>query len=232
MLHSHTQTKFVFFSIDQTLYDAESAIQAALLSCRLRLEELYGELPDYWNVEYLRRLQQQVLLEGEPLGNVVHSTHRESLRRALLTLGLPALTHLNELDRLYTLVRYHPRWFYPDTISTLRYLNRRYSLGVISNGVSFLEILGIEHLFAFQMYTRQLPWKKPDPRIFELIDKHSGNVEDELLFIGDDPRTDIHCARLRKIPAIWINRKELSYPRNLLSPTKQASNLSSLRAWL
>ncbi|MGC4093318.1 MAG: HAD family hydrolase [Polyangiaceae bacterium] len=78
-------------------------------------------------------------------------------------------------------------------------LGAEYRLGLVTNGTSAtqrakLSSLGIERLFDPIVISGEVGVRKPDARIFELAMAGWGLPRESILFVGDDPVSDIQGA--------------------------------------
>jgi putative hydrolase of the HAD superfamily len=216
------------FAIDGTLYDTPRAVQEGLQDCLGCLRQGLGELPPHLTIAYLECLHRQVMLEHRTGPVTPFDCRHESLRRALLTLQRSQARWIETLARTYARQRFNPRYLYPDALAALPALKRRFNLGVVSNGDTYLDRIGMERMFSLRMYTRGLPWRKPDPRLFEIFRRGGGGRAGEFVFIGDDPRNDVDGPRRCGFPVIWLNRKHDQFPRQLFPPNLMIRTLDQL----
>lgn len=98
----------------------------------------------------------------------------------------------------------------PELYEVLDYLKKRYKLGIITNGYSYvqrekLEVVGIQNYFEDIVVSGEEDFAKPDPRIFQLSCRHLGVKPEEAVFVGDYYPNDIAGAISAKIKPIWIS---------------------------
>ena len=92
-------------------------------------------------------------------------------------------------------------------------LGRGYRLGLITNGTSAtqrgkLSRLGIEPLFDPVIISGEVGFRKPDPRIFELGIASWGLARESVLFVCDDPVSDIQGAREAGMRALRVGSSD------------------------
>ena len=85
-----------------------------------------------------------------------------------------------------------------------------YALGVVTNGRSpFQEqniaSLGIEHYFGAMLVSAAEGVRKPEPEIFMRAARRLGVQTDEVVFVGDNPQTDIAGAKRCGMKTIWFS---------------------------
>lgn len=69
-----------------------------------------------------------------------------------------------------------------------------------------IRMLGIEELFNAIVVSGELGIHKPDRRIFDHAAKLLGVFNDQCLFVGDDPASDVMGARNADMEVVWIDR--------------------------
>lgn len=99
---------------------------------------------------------------------------------------------------------------YPDALTVLEKLNRKYDLIVISNGPrEFLEIEleTIQNFFsALYSCVSDLKRVKKDPEVYHSICKRTGYEPREMLHIGDDWKFDYLTPREAGVNTIFVDR--------------------------
>src|SRR5690606_38948955 len=99
----------------------------------------------------------------------------------------------------------------PGTHETLQRLrDGGYRMGLISNTFvpgfvldRHLARLSLLEYFPVRVYSCDVGYRKPDPRIFQIALDRIGVGPDEAVFIGDSPTADILGARQASIYPIW-----------------------------
>ena len=119
-----------------------------------------------------------------------------------------------------------PRHFKPDAVinGLLANLNKRQvPWGIVTNGNTATQhgtcrTTGLDRLAPFVIVSEEVGYAKPDPRIFLDALKLTGLASPEqVMFIGDNPRSDIDGAKRFGMKAAWVNRGR-KYPKDLLTP--------------
>ena len=75
-----------------------------------------------------------------------------------------------------------------------------------------VEALGIAALFDAIIYSAEVGFHKPDRRIFDHAAALLGVPNEQCLFVGDDPKSDIAGALSAGMQALWIDRLESENP--------------------
>ena len=71
-----------------------------------------------------------------------------------------------------------------------------------------LAALGIAHLFDAVVYSAEFGVHKPDRRIFDHAAALLGVANEDCLFVGDDPKSDIAGALAAGMEAVWLDHWE------------------------
>jgi putative hydrolase of the HAD superfamily len=92
-------------------------------------------------------------------------------------------------------------------------LGREYRLGLITNGTGAtqrakLSSLAVEGLFDPIIISGEVGFRKPDARIFELGMASWGLPREAVLFVGDDPVSDIQGAREAGMRALRVGGED------------------------
>ena len=130
---------------------------------------------------------------------------------------------------------------YPETAEVLKYLKSLdLRLGAISNYENdsiikkSLERLRISSYLDPIITSAQVKWRKPDPRIFNLISQEWELSSEEIIMIGDSLREDIAGAHYVGMRGILISRgqqrnTDISHYKNLdFEPYATVSSLSEI----
>jgi FMN phosphatase YigB (HAD superfamily) len=101
---------------------------------------------------------------------------------------------------------------YDDVVPALDWLKARsYRLGILSNFRSQLgerlEGLGICRYFDFLTVSEIEGIKKPALRVFEIATERAGVPASRILYVGDNPETDIHGALAANLHVALIDRE-------------------------
>ncbi|MBS4059770.1 MAG: YjjG family noncanonical pyrimidine nucleotidase [Bacteroidetes bacterium] len=116
-------------------------------------------------------------------------------------------------EKLSDFYLYHsPRnvFLFPNTLETLGYLKKKYSLHIITNGFeevqhTKLEVSGLRKYFNTVITSEEAGVKKPDRGIFDFAIRKTTALTDESIMVGDDLDVDILGARLAGIDGVYFN---------------------------
>lgn len=219
--------KSVFFDLDNTLYDFERVRRHGL---GVALQYLYERLPNTRGrvtVDHLIRLREEVADEAEHPDLQLTAIRTESFRRALASCGYGDEL-APELTRIYFDARWQVARPYEGALTALRALRGRYVLGIISNGNTLLDQVGIENCFDHLIYSEEVGIEKPDPRIFELAMSRVPCRPDKMLYVGDSIELDVMGAMNAGARTVWFNPRATPYPDGLARPDFEVSDLAEV----
>ena len=222
----------ITFDADDTLWDFQSAMKSALTSTLAQIRSIApNAATEQLTVQKMIDTREQVARElGE--GVVTHEEIRyEALVRTLEHVGSPSLAIAEQLHRSYTEARFAHTTPYPDVPPALKALKRRYRIGIVSNGNSYLERCGLPDTFDFTIFAHDCGFHKPDRRIFELALSKADCLPHEALHVGDSLETDVLGAQNCGLRTVWLNREGARNDTDIV-PELEVSDLSALLEWL
>ncbi|MBR4017791.1 MAG: HAD family hydrolase [Oscillospiraceae bacterium] len=112
----------------------------------------------------------------------------------------------------------HP---FPETVEILRKLkSRNIKLAIVTNITPELlehqrkkvDALGIGSLFDAVVYSAEFGVHKPDRRIFDHAAALLGVPNEQCLFVGDDPQSDVAGALSAGMEVVWLDRWQTDDP--------------------
>jgi putative hydrolase of the HAD superfamily len=197
----------ISFDGDMTLWDFETLMRRALAHTleEFRTQFSSPELASL-TVERMIAIREEVAAELKGTTVDLEEIRLRAFQRTVTSAGCddPSLaTHLNDL---YCTRRYQDVELYPDVLPALDALSRSYVLGILSNGNSYPEHLGLRERFSFAVFSQDTGHEKPDERIFREVYRQVGCSPDELLHVGDSLECDVAGAREAGAVAVWLNR--------------------------
>ncbi len=134
-------------------------------------------------------------------------------------LGEYSNEHFEKIKKTYFDARFRLVKIYSDTVPVIKVLRRKYIVGVMSNGNTYPEKIGLDGLFDFTLYADDIGISKPDKGIFLKLLKDLGLRPEELLHVGDSLENDIFPALELGINAVLITRednKSASIPEHIV----------------
>jgi putative hydrolase of the HAD superfamily len=118
--------------------------------------------------------------------------------------------------------------FYPDAEAGLQRLAARLPVAALTNGNADLGACGIAPLFVFGLSAREYGAAKPDAGLFHEACKHLGLPPQDVLHVGDDPRTDIAGAAAAGLQTCWIDRGDHAWPAEIAPADMRVTTLTEL----
>ncbi len=220
--------RLITFDCYGTLIDWESGMLAAL---RPMFSRNGKPVPDQELLEQYG--EAEAALEAGP-----YLQYREVLSQSAQAMGRQlAIPISRDQGAAFadSLVQWEP---FPDTVSALQLLSRKFRLGIISNidDDLFAETckkLGVE--FAFVVTAQQVKSYKPSLRNFEEALRRSSLPKDQILHAGQSLYHDIAPANALDIRNVWVNRPSArpgsgAAKPGVANPTYQVSSLAELAA--
>lgn len=158
---------------------------------------------------------------------------KESWRRGLLKLGIDREDLAEQLAAQFGVERRSRPHVYEETMDTLRQLQGKYKLLLLTNGCPALQqekLDGVPELTPFFdeiIISGNFGKGKPDPSIFEHALSKLGVKPEESMMVGDKLTTDIRGALSAGIQAVWINREHKTN-NETYAPDHEITHLSEL----
>ena len=197
----------ISFDVDGTLWDFEGSTRRALQKVLDELAQVDPEAARNLDVERMVSLRNEV--HDRLLGSVtdLDAVREESMREALREVGRPDDALGSYLAQVYFQRRDEVRALFPDVRPALDSLAPDYRLGLLSNGNSRAEALGIGDLVSFEVFSQDHGGiEKPDPSLFGIALREAGCEPHELLHVGDSPESDVAGALNVGARPILLNR--------------------------
>ena len=123
----------------------------------------------------------------------------------------------------------------PDINSFLARLNdRQVPWGIVTNGPSQMQrhkgrALGLDRIAPFIIISEEVGYAKPDPRIFgDALDATGLVRAEQVMFVGDNPVTDIDGARRFGMRTAWVRRGR-KFPADLPPPDHIVDSVTEVR---
>ena len=198
----------ISFDVDGTLWDFEGLSRRALQGALQALAEVDPETAGRLDVERLVALRNEI--HTRLLGSVTNldAVREESFREALREAGQPDDGLASYMAQVYFQLRDELRTMFSDARPTLECLAPDYRLGLLSNGNSRAEAMGIDDLVSFEVFSQDHGGiEKPDPRLFEIALREAGCEPHELLHVGDWPESDVAGALNVGAHPVLLNRR-------------------------
>ncbi len=181
-------------------------------------------------VEAMKVLRERSFRDNPHLHHDLSALRRLTLREALETSGA-SLDLLEPAYEAFYAARNQVE-FYPDALDALARIAARVPIAALSNGNADLQRIGVMHLFAFQLGSREHGAAKPAPSIFHAACARLGCGHGEVLHVGDHIEMDVAGAARAGLRSCWINREDRAWEHEEIVPDLQFTNLTALADWL
>jgi putative hydrolase of the HAD superfamily len=198
----------IFFDLDDTLLDHESAARAGATQFFKTYQSYFSE-----NLEDFIVRWERVAEKFFQSNNIVDYTLWEQRRLRVRELFSAPITDevADERFRVY-LETYELNWkLYEDAIPCLEAFKGQ-SLGLITNGEGEQQRLKIRKLglgpyLSTIIISREVQFSKPQKAIFELAAKQAGVPINECVYVGDRLQVDAIASQQAGMKGIWLDRK-------------------------
>ena len=226
--------KHIFFDLDRTLWDFEKNSLEVLL-------QLYND----YHLSTKGILDSNLFIERYKYHNEklwefyrLNKISKEKLRdeRFMLTLkdfNIFSDELASDLGKEYIKLCPKKNNLFPYVHPVLKFLKRKYSLHIITNGFEEVQMLKLENsnlinYFDHVITSEQVGFKKPTNQIFRFSLLKAGAKPYECLMIGDDLHADILGAKGFDIDQVFFNPmrlmhsiSDITYEINCLSELKE-----------
>ena len=126
----------------------------------------------------------------------------------------------------------------PEISGFLAHLNDRQApWGIVTNGPSQMQrhkcrALGLDQIAPFIIVSEEVGYAKPDLRIFrDALDATGLGQPERVMFVGDNPRTDIDGARRFGMRTAWVRRGH-QFPADLPPPDHAVDSVLEVQSLL
>ncbi|WP_292245767.1 YjjG family noncanonical pyrimidine nucleotidase [Mesonia sp.] len=202
--------KHIFFDLDHTLWDFERNSALAFVEIFKKNKIDIGVedfLQSYIPVNnfYWKKYRDNLVTKEELRFGRLNDTFNE-LRLKV------SHDQINNLAEDYILHLPNNNYLFEDAISTLKFLQQKYILHVITNGFSEVQNLKLQNSNIARFFTtvttsEEVGVKKPHPQIFEFALQKASAIPEHSLMIGDNLEADILGAENFGITAILYDEQ-------------------------
>ena len=185
---------------------------------------------DMYPIEKMRDLRTRVFAENAHLVHDMSALRQLTIEHALRDSG----GDLGLLDAAYE-VFYAERnkvEYYPDSLAALERIAAQVPVAAVTNGNADLDRVGIGHLFAFTLGSREHGVAKPDASIFHAACDRLSCAHGDVLHVGDHIEMDVAGAARAGLRTCWINREDRRWEHPTLAPDLEFDTLTALADWL
>jgi 2-haloalkanoic acid dehalogenase type II len=207
--------KAVSFDVDGTLWDFEGVMRRSLHYVLKELRKSDLTAARMLTVEKMIEIRDKVA--NELKGKVIdlEKVRLEAFRRTLREVGRPNDALASHLNEVFFKHRFEDVKLFDDTIPTLKTLQSKYTIGLVSNSTGCPQQGGLKSIFKFLVFSRDCGVEKPDARIFQIALEKVGCSSGQFLHVGDSLQYDVLGASKAGIKCVWLNRKHEKNNLNL-----------------
>lgn len=181
-------------------------------------------------VERMRQLRERSWADNPQLHFDLSALRRLTLEAAFRASGAP-LSLVEPAYEAFYAARNQVD-FYPDARAALERIAARVPVAALTNGNADLKVIGIDHLFVFQLGAREHGAAKPAPSIFHAACRQLDLAPGRVLHVGDHPELDVAGAQRAGLRGCWINRIQARWDNPGLQPDLHFDTLTGLADWL
>ena len=181
-------------------------------------------------VERMRAVREQVFAAHPQHKHDLSILRRMTLEHALRESGADMSLLEPAYDTFYA--ARNQVEYYPDALAALERIAARVPVAAVTNGNADLERVGIAHLFAFSLGSREHGAAKPHASIFRAACDRLGCAHGDVLHVGDHIEADVAGAARAGLRSCWINREDRRWEHPELAPDLEFDTLTALADWL
>ncbi|MCJ0054779.1 YjjG family noncanonical pyrimidine nucleotidase [Clostridioides difficile] len=224
--------KFIFFDADDTLFDFKKSESHAF---KKLLSEFDLEFNFENYIESYRNISDKLWLDLEK--NIITLNELKLLRFELFANKISLDVDSETLSKMYLNFLGECTFLIPGAIDILQYLKKKYTIVIITNGISVvqkkrLENSKIKGYIDGMVVSEELKISKPNPEIFKYaLKKFNCHDKSSALMIGDSLTSDILGGINSGIDTCWLNsNNSINYTNHI--PTYEINTLIELKKLL
>ena len=203
-------TGVVSFDLDGTLWEFGPMMEGAMAAAVEALEHHHPQLKGRLTVADLHRHRDLV---GEEMHGTLEELRRESMRRALRSVGRDDPQLAEWLADELLAARARVVGVHSDVEPVVDELLRRgHIVGAITNGNFPFERLPIAARFAFTVHAEEVGEPKPAAAPFRRAVELVGRDPRRWVHVGDEIVTDVEGSQAYGMLAVWLNRSGADAP--------------------
>jgi HAD superfamily hydrolase (TIGR01549 family) len=200
----------IFFDGDQTLWDFQGLMRRTLAATIDELRRLEPAVEGDLSVEAFVADREAAAEQLRGKVTSLESVRLAAFTRSLWRLGLPDARLAEHLNDFYLQRRFAGVDLYDDVLPVLETLIRDHTVGLLSNGNSYPERVGLQRIFTATVFSQDHGVEKPDPRIYAIA--QAAIPGSEYIMLGDSIINDVVAAQRVGWRGIWLNRDRREPP--------------------
>jgi len=204
------QYKNIYFDLDRTLWDFESNSKDTFIDIfdKYNLVDIFGDFDIFLNTY---KKHNDRLWKLYRVGQIKKALLR--YKRFSLTLeefGIKNDDLAQKIAKDYISISPTKKKLFPGAHETLRYLNTKYNLYIITNGFNEVQFIKMKNSDLDQYFDKVFTSEnagaqKPNKKIFEFALNSVNAKKNESIMIGDDLEGDIRGARNYGLDQVFFN---------------------------
>lgn len=220
--------RVIWFDQDDTLYDYTAAMWRSLAAALAVMRQALPDVTEGVGVEELARIRAEIAPRCDAAGMDFVQARRESFREALARCASPDERLADAMSEAYYRALFTNTRPLPETEPCLRALQPRWTLGVLSNGLPLVGVLGIARYFQHLLYAEDAESGKPQLEFFRRAEQMAGVRPEQCLLVGDSAPADVMGARAAGWHAVWLNRDGRAWSQDAPPPRHVITSLREL----
>jgi HAD superfamily hydrolase (TIGR01549 family) len=206
----HELVAVIFFDGDQTLWDFQGLMRRTLAATIKELRRQEPAVEGDLSVEAFVADREAAAEQLRGKVTSLESIRLAAFTRSLWRLGIPDARLAERLNDYYLQQRFAGVDLYDDVLPVLETLIRDHTVGLLSNGNSYPERVGLERFFTATVFSQDHGVEKPDPRIYAIA--QAAIPGSEYIMVGDSIANDVVAAQRVGWEGIWLNRDRRDPP--------------------
>lgn len=207
--------KWLFFDLDDTLFDFSSASLkslAGLWAERADIRNLYPTPESFIDEYHIHNSRMWALHESGKITAEFLKPERFRLTLFPDRHDPETVKTCRDMNDRYLWLLGECESVCPGAKETLHFLSKKSLIGVLTNGFTEVQYrklrsTGLDKYIQRMVISDEIGIQKPDPRIFRYAETATGVNANEAVMIGDNPDNDIKGAIQAGWKAIFYNRK-------------------------
>jgi len=215
-------TKHIFFDLDHTIWDFDRNAEETLMELfeQYNLPALGLTSPQNFIQTYTEN--NHFLWAEYHLGKITKEQLRsQRFNKTFIQLGLKPDLVPHQFEEDYVRISPTKTNLFEGSEKVLAYLQKKYSLHIISNGFKETTLLkmslsGLNPYFKNVIISEDVGVNKPDKAVFEYALNKAGAQKEESIMVGDSIEADVRGAQNFGMQAIFFNPLNREKPADVL----------------
>ena len=206
--------KYISFDLDDTFWDVMPTIYKAEELTTAWIKENYPGTAKLMASENMTEVRKRIVQEDPSLQFQISKLRKKIFYDSSILAGYNEEEARDMSENAFNVFiegRNNVTLF-EGVMDTLESLQKKYSLGVITNGNADLKQIGMDHLFEHCFSSADTHAHKPDPRAFEALINATKLKPEEICHVGDHPINDVRGSYDCGMNPIWFKNPGAEWP--------------------